>query len=476
MRSQSAEGPSSEAPTTRAHADKKLFPELFPHEPRNLVVLAIHQIVYRIGWIFKTESVIMPAVLDAVAATAGLEKWQAVLRSGLPMLNRFGQSLSPVFFARRLAAMSRKKTALVTTTLLSGLPVLAMALPPFSQPTQGRWWAPILFLALYATFFVLAGLHILSFGTVQGKLIRPTRRGRLLAVAASLGSLAAVGFAWWLMRSWLKMESGGYAALFAFTGSCFLLAGLCAMFVREEPEKPALPSGSSGDPAPAQPSAAVSETSPAFREGHFAGAWRVFRQDANFRRLAVVVFLFCVTMLLFPHYQALARERLQLKDEELVYWVILQNLSVGFFSVFLGPFSDRRGIRAALRWTILLASLAPMAAIGAVWSGPAAGRYMFWAVYVCLGLAPITLRFLSHYVLEVSRVEDHPRYLGTLSLCQAVPFLASPLVGWCITGVGYTAVFLCGAGLVLTGSLLTAWLREPREAAIMEEPAETELP
>ena len=35
-------------------------------EPRNLLLLVLHQIVVRTGWIFKTESVIMPAFLDYV--------------------------------------------------------------------------------------------------------------------------------------------------------------------------------------------------------------------------------------------------------------------------------------------------------------------------------------------------------------------------------------------------------------------------
>lgn len=277
------------------------------------------------------------------------------------------------------------------------------------------------------------------------------------------------------MPSWLKMESGGYTALFLFTGGSFVLAGFCAMFVREPPTAPAPVLAAIGE----TPGGVLAATAPAERVGHFAGAWNVIRRDANFRRLAVVVVLFCVTMLLFPHYQALARDRLELQDEHLMYWVVLQNLSVGGFSVILGPFSDRRGTRAALRWTILLVALAPLIAIGAVWSGPTTGRYFFWLVFVCLGLAPVTLRLLNHYVLEVCQGHDHPRYLGTLSLCQAAPFLASPLVGWCISGIGYTAVFLAGGMLVLLGALLTARLREPRDpvpGVAAEEAVETELP
>ena len=47
--------------------DWPTHPEIEPRETRNLVTMAVHQVVFRIGWIFKTESVIVPAFVDAVA-------------------------------------------------------------------------------------------------------------------------------------------------------------------------------------------------------------------------------------------------------------------------------------------------------------------------------------------------------------------------------------------------------------------------
>ena len=54
-------------------------------EPRNLVVLVVYQVLLRVGWIFKTETVIMPSFLDMVGGAG----W---LRGCLPILSRFGQS------------------------------------------------------------------------------------------------------------------------------------------------------------------------------------------------------------------------------------------------------------------------------------------------------------------------------------------------------------------------------------------------
>ncbi|MGH7200277.1 MAG: hypothetical protein ACREJB_06705, partial [Planctomycetaceae bacterium] len=57
-------------------------------EPRNLAVLCLYQILLRVAWIFKTESVIMPAFLDLIAGAG----W---VRGCLPALNHIGQSLPP---------------------------------------------------------------------------------------------------------------------------------------------------------------------------------------------------------------------------------------------------------------------------------------------------------------------------------------------------------------------------------------------
>jgi hypothetical protein len=57
------------------------------NESKNLGILAVQLIIMRIGWIFKTESVIIPHVLDVISGNA------AWARGFLPVLNRLGQSL-----------------------------------------------------------------------------------------------------------------------------------------------------------------------------------------------------------------------------------------------------------------------------------------------------------------------------------------------------------------------------------------------
>jgi hypothetical protein len=77
------------------------------------------------------------------------------------------------------------------------------------------------------------------------------------------------------------------------------------------------------------------------------------------------------------------------------------------------------------------------------------------------------------YTLEIAPMDDHPRYLSTLSLCLAVPFCFSPVVGWFVDVFGFEPVFACGAGLIALAGLLTLRLVEPRHhtATTAEVPA-----
>jgi hypothetical protein len=46
-----------------------------PHERRNFWILVIYQVVLRAGWIFKTESVVMPHAADALDSTGLARSW-----------------------------------------------------------------------------------------------------------------------------------------------------------------------------------------------------------------------------------------------------------------------------------------------------------------------------------------------------------------------------------------------------------------
>lgn len=405
------------------------------HEERNLWVLAMHFVVMRIAWIFKVESVIVPAFLDTIAGPG----W---VRGCLPILNRIGQSIPPLVLAPRLRSARQKKWALLLATLGMAAPFLVLSGVWIALDRRSVYWLTALFLGLYLVFFTMSGLSGLAYGTLQGKLIRAERRGRLMAISSLFGSIAAILCAWLLLPRWLLLADGGFGYIFALVGALFIGSALIAGLVKE-------PVDTHGPPV--RPAG-----------GHLDDAIKLFTGDRRFRRLAIVAMLFSMSLIVFPHYQALGRARLSKPGLDMMYWVIAQNAGAGLFGIMAGWLADRRGNRLALRWEIFAAALTPVLAVLLAADWFPGGRQFFWLVFFTLGLIATAMKTLVNYTLEIAPEAEHPRYVSTLSMFLALPFVASPAVGWLIDTAGFTPVLLAVSGLMLLGFALTFTMDEPR--------------
>lgn len=406
-------------------------------EPHNLLALSAFSMLLRFAWIFKTESVIIPAFMDSIAGAG----W---LRGCLPVLNRFGQSLPPIFFARRLRAARVKKWSLLGTSAGLGLSMLAVAAIWTATDDKRHPWLPPAFLVLYLIFFASNGLNQQVFGTLQGKLIQPNRRGELLGLSGIGGSITSVIAAWFLLQRWLDLPDHGFGYIFGFSGLGFLLAGSMSFFVREPAD--------------------VVHVEATERRGGLRESFDLFRRDRDFRRLAIVAMLFIAIQLLFPHFQALGRKHIEPEQVgfQLMLWVIAQNIAVGLFSWISGKLADRFGNRLSLRLQVLETAFVPLLALLFTSGFDAFGPQYFWVTFFFLGLTPVTIKTLTNYTLELTEPKQHPLYVATLHACLAVPFLFSPLVGWLVDLLGFHNVFVGISGVILLGWLASLRLTEPR--------------
>lgn len=408
---------------------------------RNFGLAVLYMVFMRTGWIFKTESIIMPAVLDVIGGAG----W---LRGCLPMLNRFGQSLPPLLASDRIKNSAFKKFRLFGTTLMMGLCFLTLSVVWMFTDGKKSWWLPILFLIVYGVFFSATGINQLVLNTVSGKLIRVVRRGRLALLGTVLGATTAVLAAWYLLGIWLVDDNGSganqsnFVMIFAFTGIAFVLAAVVALFLEEHPDH--------------------------VHEDHrgvvdlFRAAASTVIHDRNFRTVTIIGALFGMYLTLFPHYQRLGRDRLDLGLTALIPWVLAQNIGAALFSIPAGWVADRFGNRLVLRVMMLILCIAPVLALGLAKLGDV-GQPWFTAVFCLLGLTPVTMRILNNYTLELTGNRDHPRYLSTLSIAMAVPpVLLSPFFGALIDWVSFEFVFwivvICG----ICAWLLTFRIQEPR--------------
>lgn len=419
-------------PTTTKHEPVDNSAEEL-YSARNFLVMAGYQITMRTGWIFKTESVIMPAVLDFVAGAGWIRGW-------LPLLNRFGHSVPPLLLARRVKNSPQKKRVFFLTTAMMAVLMMGMAGLFAIGQRQATWWVPAIFLLVYSAFFVCIGVNHLAFNTLQGKLIETTRRGRLMLVANVVGATTAVLCAFCLLPLWLDATSPRFDLLFGMAGGMFAISAILAALLHERRDDYR------------EVGTSVSRV--------FADAVALLRQNAQFRRLAFVSSMFGASMMLFPHYQSLGLQEMRLDLKNLMWWVVIQNIGTGLFSVPAGIVADRLGNRIVLQAALLGIAAAPILAL-LLWFADVG--VWFCLVFPLVGLTPVVIRTLQNFTLEICEPADHPRYLSTLGLCVSLPLFLSPGVGLLIDLIGFEIVFVGICLVVLVGWLTTLRLHEPRQ-------------
>jgi MFS family permease len=406
------------------------------HPLRNRLALLVHQSLFRVAWIFKTESVIMPAFLDSISESG-------LIRGALPLLNRTGQSLAPLLLARQLSAAPRKSAWLSRTTFLMGLPFLFLSASIAAANSRLPEWFAAVFLLAYVTFFCLHGVNDMTLSTVLGKLIEARQRGRLQAAASTVGTTAAVTLALLLLEGWLQAPGqAAFQPIFLFVGSVMMLAGVSSKLLKEQPDAVKVPV------TPLPVAAAVRQ------------ATERLRHDPVLRRLCLVAVLFVFSQTLFPHYQKVGLAAQGPSRSVLMNWVVAQHLGAVCFSMASGFLADRFGTRSALRLLLPCAAVAPLLALLLEQNAPAG---WYWITFFWIGLVPVTLRVLVNYVIEIVSRERHPEYISTLNLCMAVPFLCSPLLGALVDWTGHRFPFVIVAAIVGAGAMLTWTIREPRD-------------
>ena len=413
-------------------------PTLSPTERDNLRTLVAFHVSLRCGWIFKVETVIMPAVLDALSGAG----W---VRGCLPILNKLGQSVAPLAFSGAITRASRKGRALTATT---GAMAAIFGTLAFAWPYRGQLppaAAVVGFLGLYTIFFAATGTNVVAFNTVQGKLIPARRRGRLLWLSGAIGSVAAIALAFTLMPRWLAEPNGdGFGRFFIAAAVGFSLACVLTWRLREEPS-----------PA-AQATPAISGAQEAIR-------------DPAIRTAASVGALAISGQLLFPHYQWIGQNLLGFGRASLLVWLLTQTAAVAVYAPISGAVCDRVGTRRAVQLMTGLSLAPPLMTVGFVleWLPAAA----FPLLFATLGLAPVLQKTILNHVLELAPSARHPVTLAAMQIVLVAPFVFAPAAGLLVpadaspaaASRGVLALATLCATSIACGLLASSRLIEPRD-------------
>jgi len=406
-----------------------------PYLRRNFLVLAFIFISQRVGWIFKTESVIMPAFVHILGGSGAI-------RGLLPLISRFGRSFPQFIVAHWADRLRHKWPGLLIASLVMATVWGVLSGVIFFSPDVKPSFILVTFFLVYTVHWIANGNALLFGGVLQGKLIPADRRGRLLAASNPTGCFLAIVAVYFLLGRWLARGDSGYSLVFGMTSALFFVSAFSVLALKEPSDIPEAKSGTFGS--------------------FIASSASIISKDRNFRRLIYVVSMFYAFHFLFPHYAVFGVESLGLEDRNFVPLLIAQNTVNALGSVMMGHIADRRGNKIVLAILVAAAGCVPLLAVGIAALPPSLGRQLYWLVFACIGVAPVLQRIILNYVLEIAPRERHGQYLGTLNLILTIPTMASPLVGWAIDCFSFRPVFIACSIVVFCGAMLSLRLDEPR--------------
>ena len=171
----------------------------------------------------------MPAVLDACVASG-------LLRGFLPVLNRVGTSLFPLVVAPIISRTKSIRWLLVATTLGLSLCFAVLSVAWSYLLNDQPFILAMIFLSTYGLFSTINGCNQLLVATLQGRLISAGRRGRVLVLSVTSGSVIAIIAAFVALGPWLQ-EPNGFINIFAATSLFFAAAAVIPFFFKE-PKNP----------------------------------------------------------------------------------------------------------------------------------------------------------------------------------------------------------------------------------------------
>jgi MFS family permease len=428
-------------------------PEVVAVYRRNFTANVLYSIFIRMGWIYKTESTVIPGFVTSLTSNP-------MLISVTPIISRISQFLPQFLFLNVVERAPRKKPMflLVTTLFALSWGVLSATLW-FGEELSASVLLTVFFLC-YGTGWVCTGISVILDRVMLGRLIPTRRRGRVFAIAGPFGSYSVVLSG--PVIAYLLSHAGdfprNYAVVFGIGFVTFLAAIACATLIREPFEK----------------------RDAVEREG-FVGlarhGWALVRTDASFRRIFGLACIQSLSAYLFSYYVAYARTwspdmSFQTSLNASLGWGLsVQNVVIGTLSLFMGLLVDWKGNRVVLRALCAILTFVPVVATIIGRSVPLSHRLtVFLVVYAMIGCLPVLQRVMSNYVLEITTPERQALYVGIFGSGQMVTLLFPVCLGSVIEtlrdGVGnqvaYEIAFV-GCTLILSVSVVFAWrLIEPR--------------
>ena len=361
-----------------------------------------------------------------------------------------GWFLPQLLMANYTTRLPRKKPIAVDFGFFAErLPFLVMAVSAFVFGARSPTLALMLFFASLTWHTVGAGIIAVPWQDMMAKIIPVQYRGRMLGLANSAGTAAALAGTS-LIASLLEryLFPTGFAICFGIAFVSILISWVFASVSREPPLH--------------------SRRAPLSNTDFWRGLPAVLHRDSNFRNYLLVRMLTMLGRMGVGFLAVYAVDRWLLSDSQAGLYATTMLIGQTAANVVFGPLADRHGHKLILEIALVLAGLGMVTAILA--PSPA------WLYLVFATIGAITasdIVSMIGIVMEFSGPEDRPTYLGLANTIPGLVAAASPMIGgWVASRTSYTTTFFAGAVCSAAALAVMRWVvREPRHVTSQAQPA-----
>jgi MFS family permease len=353
-----------------------------------------------------------------------------------------------LFTANFVEKLPRKKPMIVNVGFFAErLPMWLIVLSAFIA-ARNPTLALFVFLTGYAWHGFGAGFVATSWQDLIARCFPVKKRGRFMGISFFTGGLigaAAAGFSAGLLSNYPFPLNFAYSFLIAAIGitiSWFFLA-----LTRE----------------PVEPITAEPQSNRQF----WADLPRIVRQDVNYRHFLVARLLLALSGMGLGFITVAAVRRWSIADGTVGGYTAAFLLGQMAGNLVLGLLADKHGHKLSLEF----GALASLLAFVVAWLAPTAELYFL--VFFILGIstgAVIVSGMLV--VMEFSRPEKRPTYIGLSNTLVGVVSMLAPLLGAGLAILGYNWLFAASALFSLLSIVAFHWgVKEPRFSKMQVEEA-----
>ncbi len=361
----------------------------------------------------------------------------------IPAIASVGYLLPQLLIANYAEGLRRKKRFI---QIISGIgergPYLATAVLVLALGDRAPDVVLIGFFLLLAITNVAAGLGTPPWYDLIAKAIPANRRGLWAGVSRGLGSLLGIGGA---------ALAGHFLAAYGFPlgfGLCFLAASASlivswsALSLNREPIS-----------VVTKPRVSLS--------AYLRRLPLILQRDANYLRYLIARSIALLGSMGTGFFMVYGVERFGVEGQMVGFLTGVLVGAQALGNLALGALADRIGHRAILAGAATVTGLAAASVLVI----PSAAWLALTFALVGVATAGNLVSGLN-IILEFCSAEDRPTYIGLTNTLMAPATALAPIIGGALVGViGYRPMFGVAVALALLGgSLLAAWVAEPRHS------------